>query len=409
MTGLLENYLPLNYYTTMRGVMMDQKIFGAMVGITMPEVLRKFKECNLDCSIFSIQWFVCLFCKTLNQRREIMDIVFDNLFVLGSVALFKIGLALLRWFKNSIMQCRDFPQLLMVLEQGMTSLNDGLRFQELINDEYISGTLLEMARNSIKSEENIKLKQKQNQFSLTSNKKKLKETQKLCNPEQNYCLTQLELNFSKDEYKVSEDFFIFRQDFRVWQRNDDYILNETQKSLNIPNKTIIKTKSQTIFQKNFFNGDLIKQKDSLLLVRHIHLCQAEVMKQIMSSSKKKKSETLKSLCVDFNFETKSMPSRTPTKQREQTPSTETPEKNTEEDKKVKSEGFEKLEGGTGDLFSAKLKEFLEDEGSKIKSSLLFLRNQGVCQHFDETALEKYWPQIRQSESFCFNKSFSEFK
>ena len=389
---------------------MDQKIFGAMVGIMMPEVLKKFKECNLDCSIFSIQWFVCLFCKTLNQQKEIMNIVFDNLFVLGSVALFKIGLALLRWLKNSVMQSRDFPQLLIVLEQGMSSLNDALRFQELINDEYISVGLLEMARNSIKNEENIKLKQKQNQFSLTSNKKKLKETQKLCNPEQNYCLTQLELNFSKDEYKVSEDFFIFRQDFRVWQRNDDYIFNETQKTLNIPNKTAIKVKSQTIFPKNFYNGDLIRQKDSLLLVRHIHLCQTEVMKKIMSSSKikKKKSEILKNLCVDLNFDTKSMPSRTPTKQRDQTPSTETPEKTIEDHKKVKSEGFEKLDLNSADLFSAKLKEFLEDEGSKIKNSLLFLRNQGVCQHFDETALEKYWPQIKQSESFCFNKGFSEF-
>jgi len=390
----------------MKGVLIDQKIFGVLVGMTIPEVFLKFKECNLDCSIFSIQWFVCLFCKTLNQNKEIMDIVFDNLLIQGNIALFKVGIAVLKWLKPTIIASKDFPQLLKLLEQGITNLNDGLRFQELINETYISKKLLQMARNSIMNEESNKPKKKQSVCFFESSKKKIKESQMICNIEYNYCLTQMELNFSKDEYRFSGDFYIFKQDTRIWQKNDDYILTENQKKLN---KILPKGKGKDWTpSKSIFRGDLIKQKDSLLLVRHQHVCTLDFRKKIMGSPKKNEENYMlfKNVFNDkkvISFENNKQ-NRT---QSEQTPSTQTPEK---PGSQKNNKSYEKVE--IQSLETEKLRisiKSLEEEGSKMKNSLMILRKNGVFHNFDEGALEKFWPEIKNSESFCFNKSFIEFK
>lgn len=72
----------------------------------MPEIAKKLQDCNLDCSAFSIPWFVCLYSRNLSPK--LFEVVLDNLIVQGSVALFKIGLTVLKLMEPQILKAVDF-------------------------------------------------------------------------------------------------------------------------------------------------------------------------------------------------------------------------------------------------------------------------------------------------------------
>ena len=85
---------------------MDQRIFTYLIEEKLPKIASKLKECNLDCSAFSIPWFVCIFSRTLNNK--LFEVVLDNLIVQGSLALFKIGISLLKSLEDQILKAPDF-------------------------------------------------------------------------------------------------------------------------------------------------------------------------------------------------------------------------------------------------------------------------------------------------------------
>ena len=58
--------MPLDYYTTMVGVATDQKLFISMLKQHNPKLESKFRQLQLEPSIFTIQWFVCLYSSTLD-------------------------------------------------------------------------------------------------------------------------------------------------------------------------------------------------------------------------------------------------------------------------------------------------------------------------------------------------------
>lgn len=103
---LLENILPMDYYSSMIGVLVDQKIFRDLIEEYLPLIAKKFKELNFDTSLFSIQWFVCVFCK--NLKGKLLEVVWDNLLIEGSVALFKVGLTILKILEGEIFKTQDF-------------------------------------------------------------------------------------------------------------------------------------------------------------------------------------------------------------------------------------------------------------------------------------------------------------
>lgn len=98
--------MPIDYYSSMVGVLVDQKIFIDLIDEVLPKIGEKFKQLSFDTSLFSIQWFVCVFCKNLNPK--LLDIVLDNLFTEGSIVLFKVGLVILKSLSAEILRTQDF-------------------------------------------------------------------------------------------------------------------------------------------------------------------------------------------------------------------------------------------------------------------------------------------------------------
>ncbi len=95
----------MDYYTSMEGILVDQKILNELIEILLPNISKRLKFFNIDCSIFSVPWFVCIFSRNLNKR--IFDIFMDNLIVEGSIVLFKTSIILLKFLEKKILEAKD--------------------------------------------------------------------------------------------------------------------------------------------------------------------------------------------------------------------------------------------------------------------------------------------------------------
>lgn len=61
--------MPLDYYNIMDGVLVEQKVFTHLVKQYLKPVFLHLKTLDIEISLFSIQWFVCLF--SLNLSKEV--------------------------------------------------------------------------------------------------------------------------------------------------------------------------------------------------------------------------------------------------------------------------------------------------------------------------------------------------
>jgi hypothetical protein len=121
-TQLIENYVPSSYYSSMFGVILDQKVFDHLLRVKQTKLIRHLDKISLDASIINIQWFICLFSFTFDV--EIVKKIWDIIIVKGFSAIFLIGLAVLSVLKKKIIEQNDFIEALAVIEAECKALND---------------------------------------------------------------------------------------------------------------------------------------------------------------------------------------------------------------------------------------------------------------------------------------------
>ena len=66
----------------MVGVLVDQKIFRDLINQQYPDLKKKFAQLQIDSSLFSLQWFVCLYSCTFPDAVRIYLIKHVKLFSL---------------------------------------------------------------------------------------------------------------------------------------------------------------------------------------------------------------------------------------------------------------------------------------------------------------------------------------
>jgi hypothetical protein len=66
MCHVIENILPIDYYTNMFGTIVDQKVFADILKVHNPKISEKLDQLGLDLSVFTINWFICCFTNTFN-------------------------------------------------------------------------------------------------------------------------------------------------------------------------------------------------------------------------------------------------------------------------------------------------------------------------------------------------------
>jgi hypothetical protein len=66
--NLLESILPLDYYSQMIEVIVDQKVFVNLLQSRKPELFKHLSNMGLDFAIILFQWFICIFSSQLNRE-----------------------------------------------------------------------------------------------------------------------------------------------------------------------------------------------------------------------------------------------------------------------------------------------------------------------------------------------------
>jgi hypothetical protein len=93
--SLIETVLPLDYYSLMLQVLVDQKVLMKLIKDRKPKFLKNYHDIEVELVMKSYQWFICLY--SLNFPPHISKIVWDFLFLEGDIALFKWAFALMEY------------------------------------------------------------------------------------------------------------------------------------------------------------------------------------------------------------------------------------------------------------------------------------------------------------------------
>ncbi len=71
--SLIETILPIDYYASMLGVLIDQKVFRGLVKTKLRGLSSHLKKLNLNPSVVTLQWFICLFSNKLHPEVRSPD------------------------------------------------------------------------------------------------------------------------------------------------------------------------------------------------------------------------------------------------------------------------------------------------------------------------------------------------
>jgi len=57
---LIESIVPLDYYSNLVGVLIDQSIYHQLMRERLPDLCQHFESIGLDLSFLAINWITCL-------------------------------------------------------------------------------------------------------------------------------------------------------------------------------------------------------------------------------------------------------------------------------------------------------------------------------------------------------------
>jgi len=120
LTQIVEQYLPLDYYSVMTGVMVDNKVFERLLLSKLPKVLRFLRSREIETSYFCVQWFVCLFASHFN--KEVLARIWDFFFVKGASFLFELALSLTWLCRKQAIQVKEFHEVVKLIETHSRSI-----------------------------------------------------------------------------------------------------------------------------------------------------------------------------------------------------------------------------------------------------------------------------------------------
>lgn len=112
---ILENYTPTQYYNSMAGVIIDQKVFDNVFMHKLQKLASVLERLGIESCLFTVQWFICMF--SFNFDKDVVCVMWDYIFLYGHCIGFSIGIAVLSIIKEQIFGQRDFVVALAVIEQ----------------------------------------------------------------------------------------------------------------------------------------------------------------------------------------------------------------------------------------------------------------------------------------------------
>ena len=135
MCTIIEDLLPPDYYTEgLLGAQIDQQVFAELMRNDLPDLTAKLAMMQCPMSLFSLQWFLCLFAKDLPLALTLR--VWDVMFVYGDQALFAFALAMLQVSEKRLLACNDLEELyecLKCLGRNLVQHNPDIAHRLVLN------------------------------------------------------------------------------------------------------------------------------------------------------------------------------------------------------------------------------------------------------------------------------------
>lgn len=95
-------------------------IFQRLIEIHLNPIFKTLAIENVEPGYYATPWFIALFTSKLNIDSSVK--VFDLLFIEGYVAIFKLGLSIVKMKQEEIMD-NSFEQILLVLNSSLSGLD----------------------------------------------------------------------------------------------------------------------------------------------------------------------------------------------------------------------------------------------------------------------------------------------
>ena len=111
---VIEQYLPLEYYSNMLGAIVDQKVLQDLLEQYMPDISEHFAACDFNLDLLSFQWLVCLYSGKL--REDTVNTVWDLFFLQGIGVIFRVALTIIKVLEDQIFELERFDEILMLIQ-----------------------------------------------------------------------------------------------------------------------------------------------------------------------------------------------------------------------------------------------------------------------------------------------------
>lgn len=112
--SLFENILPLDYFSLMTEILVDQKALMVLIQKKQNKLFKHLKSNGLDFALITFQWFV--WCLSWTVIQEVAETVWDLLFLQGSTAIFRASLAILDIMSHDLLKQVDFKDMYTIME-----------------------------------------------------------------------------------------------------------------------------------------------------------------------------------------------------------------------------------------------------------------------------------------------------
>jgi hypothetical protein len=117
---IIEELLPLDNYSNLIGVLVDQKVLQHLMGQSLPrlqEYLEKWPEFSIILQQKLFKWLMVLFVGELPLDTEYL--VWDLFLTYGSVVLFRVALTILQIMLKAIAADDSYDNIMTVINQGL--------------------------------------------------------------------------------------------------------------------------------------------------------------------------------------------------------------------------------------------------------------------------------------------------
>ena len=225
---VIEKYLPFEYFSTMTGVMQDQKIFDYLLRTRIPKVAKSLDALEMNSSLITVQWFVCIYAYTFNT--EVVVKIWDEFFLFGHTIIYKISLAVFWMLQKEIAKKKELTEVFSCVEKKCKGITDPQLLLKVANKKQfrvkpaVLDRLRDSANKEVKNEVDERFKEVKSDAELLSKIECECENEDECK-QLNHLTTGFFTFLSDDGIFIDENYIIY-EEYNI--RVDVSLIKDTQ-------------------------------------------------------------------------------------------------------------------------------------------------------------------------------------